>query len=135
MTSESNVIVRKMLHCEKCGEIFSTRFERCPKCKSRRFVGYTVVNPVARLPMEAILQVMGHLSWLLGTVVCLVLLWHTDSADFGQNMTFLFAGFGALLFCLFLSIALFGMGEMLQRTIRIQHRLRAMFDVYQNQSE
>lgn len=133
MKVQGDVIIRKMLHCEKCGEIFSKDFNRCPKCRSTRFSGYTVVNPVARLPIEAILRVMAHLMWMLGTAGCLALLWQTDSPDVDQNMLLLVAGFGTLGASVVISVALFGMSEMLYRIVRIQLRLRAMFEDQQAQ--
>lgn len=133
MKVQGDVIIRKMLHCEKCGEVFPSEFERCPKCKGTRFSGYTVVNPVARLPIESILRVMAHLTWMLGTAGCLALLWQTDSPDVDHNMLLLVAGFGVLVASVFISVTLFGMSEMLRRIVRIQLRLRAMFEDQQAQ--
>jgi len=128
MKDRNDVIVKKMQHCGKCGEVFSDNFERCPKCGSHDFVGYTVTNPVARLPMEAILRVMAHLMWILGTAICVAFLWSTDSEDADHNMLLMYMGFTALCVSIFISVTLFALGEMLKRIIRIQRRLRAMFD-------
>ncbi len=133
MQLSPNVIIKKRLHCEKCGEVFSDSFDRCPNCGSRNFVGYTVVNPISRLPMEAIVRFMGHLMWMLGVAVCVALLWHTDSPDEERNMLLLYLGFGTLFVSVFVSVTMFALGEMLKRIIRIQRRLRAMFEESQNQ--
>lgn len=133
MGPHANVIIKKRLRCEKCGEVFSDSFERCPNCGSSRFEGYTVVNPISRLPMEHIVRVMGHLMWLLGVTVCIALLWQTDSSDENRNMLYMYMGFGTLFVSVFVSVTLFAIGEILKRIIRIQRRLRAMFEDSQAQ--
>ncbi|MCK9239535.1 hypothetical protein [Desulfocurvus sp.] len=135
MKVQGNVIIRRMLQCEKCGEIFSKDFNRCPKCRSTRFSGYTVVNPVARLPIESILRVMAHLMWMFGTAACLFLLWQTDSPDTDRNLLLMLAGFAALGASVIVSVALFGMSEMMYRIVRIQLRLRAFFEDQQKQDK
>lgn len=123
-----DVIVRTVLQCEKCGETFSDSFEQCPKCGSRRFAGYSVTNPIARLPMESILRLCGHLLWLAGTVGCILFLWNTNTDDTVRNWWMCVAGFGLLGFSVIAAITLFAMGEMLKRIIRIQRRVRALMD-------
>jgi hypothetical protein len=135
MKVQGNVIIRHMLQCEKCGEIFPKDFNRCPKCKSTRFSGYTVVNPIARLPIESILRAMAHLMWMFGTAACLILLWQTDSPDVDRNLLLLAAAFGALAVSVVVSVALFGMSEMMYRIVRIQLRLRAFVEEQQNQGK
>lgn len=126
----SDVIIKTVLQCEKCGETFSDSFEQCPKCGSRRFVGYSVVNPIARLPMEAILRFCGHMLWITGTAACIAFLWNTDSPDTVRNWWFVAAGFGLLSLSVIGAITLFALGEMLKRIIRIQRRVRAIMDDY-----
>ncbi|WP_461211333.1 hypothetical protein [Desulfocurvus sp. DL9XJH121] len=130
---QSDFIVKTVLQCEKCGEVFSDSYEQCPKCGSRRFEGYTVVNPIARLPMESILRLCGHLLWIAGTVACILFLWNTNTPDTTRNWWFAVAGFGVLGLSVIMAIALFALGEMLKRIIRIQRRLRAIMDEYSSQ--
>jgi len=124
----TDVIIKTVLRCEKCGESFSESFEQCPKCGSRRFEGYTVVNPISRLPMEAILRFVAHVLWLSGTAICIGFLWNTDTPDTTHNWLMVIAGFGILGFSVVSAITLFALGEMLKRIIRIQRRVRAMMD-------
>lgn len=132
MSIDTDIIVRTRMQCGKCSETFPEDFERCPKCGSGDFVGYTVTNPIARLPMEAILRLVAHILWIAGTLACVALLWSTNSPDTERNLVYMFSGFGVLLVSIVLSIGLFGLGEMLKRTIRIQRRLRAMFEETQS---
>lgn len=133
MAASSDVIIKTVLRCEKCGESFSDSFEQCPKCGSRRFEGYTVVNPISRLPMESILRFVGHVLWIAGTVLCVGFLWNTNSDDTARNWMMAVAGFSVLGFSVITAITLFAMGEMLKRIIRIQRRLRALMDEHSSQ--
>ncbi|GAB6178444.1 hypothetical protein JCM16814_33350 [Desulfobaculum senezii] len=126
----TRTIVKKMFQCEVCGETFSKSYRECPKCGSEDFVGYKMVNPISRLPMEHILTVVAHLSWLLGTIGCITFLWQTDSPNDEINLLFILGGCGFLLFSLILSIALFGLAELIGRTIRIQRRVKAFVKNY-----
>lgn len=128
MKTKADVIIKTVLRCEKCGESFSNSFEKCPKCGSRSFEGYTVVNPISRLPMESILRFLSHMMWLMGTAACIVFLWNTDSADTTRNWWMVAAGFGVLWFSVISAVTLFALGEMLKRIIRVQRRVRAMMD-------
>jgi len=130
---KSDVIVKTVLRCEKCGESFSDSFEQCPKCGSRRFEGYTVVNPISRLPMESMLRFVGHVMWLMGTAVCFGFLWNTNTDDATRNWWMVVAGFGILGFSVVSAITLFALGEMLKRIIRVQRRVRAMMDDHSSQ--
>ncbi|NJB67277.1 hypothetical protein GGQ74_000917 [Desulfobaculum xiamenense] len=131
----TKLVVTKMLQCEVCGETFSRSYDQCPKCGSEDFTGYRMVNPIARLPMELILTVAAHLTWLLGSAGCIAFLWNTDTPDPHTNLLLAFAGFGFLLLSLILSIALFGIAELLGRTIRIQRRVKAFVEDYWSQSD
>lgn len=133
MCAQPTLVEKTVLQCDKCGEVFGDDYDQCPKCGSRRFLGYLMVNPVARLPMESILRFLAHLFWIMGTVVCVGFLWNTNTQDSTHNIFMMFAGFGVLAFSLIFSVALFAMGEMLKRIIRIQRRVRAILDEYQTQ--
>jgi len=116
---------RKMVQCERCHETFTADLERCPVCGSGELTGYKVQNPFSRLPMEKVLPATGHVIWVLGMIVCLALLWNTNTEDSTRNWFVALAGFGVLLFSMVMSVALFGLGELLKRVIRIQRRVRA----------
>ncbi len=120
----------KMRKCEKCGTVFKEGSERCPQCNSRRYVSYEMENPVSRLPMEALLNMAGHCIWILGVAACIALLWDTNSDDAELNWLMALAGFGALFLSLVLSVAMFGLGEILSRVIRVQRRVRAFTREY-----
>ena len=120
----------KMRKCEKCGTVFKEGVERCPECNSRRFVSYEMENPISRLPMEALLNVAGHCIWIIGVGVCIALLWDTNTGDDDTNWMLALAGFGALFLSLVLSVAMFGLGEILARVIRVQRRVRAFTKEY-----
>lgn len=126
----SRIVIKKMLQCEVCGETFSKSYDQCPKCGSEDFVGYKMINPISRLPMELILIVVAHATWFLGTIGCIVLLWQTNGPDMKTNLLLTVSGFGFLLFSLIMSIALFGIAELLGRTIRIQRRVKAFVKGY-----
>ena len=130
---QSDVIVKTVLQCEKCGETFSDSFEQCPKCGSRRFAGYSVVNPIARLPMESIVRFCGHMLWLAGTVGCILMLWNTNTHDPTRNWWMCAGAFGLLGFSVVGAVTLFAIGEMLTRIIRIQRRVRAIMDDHSSQ--
>lgn len=116
---------RKMVQCERCLETFSADLEICPVCGSDELTGYKVQNPFSRLPMEKVLPATGHVIWILGMIACLALLWNTNTEDSAHNWFVALAGFGVLLFSMVMSVALFGLGELLKRVIRIQRRVRA----------
>jgi len=123
---------RELVQCEKCEETFSADLEICPVCGSDEFTGYKVPNPFSRLPMERVLYATGHLIWMLGLAACVVLLWNTNSEDAAKNWLMAFSGFGVLLFSTVLSVAMFGLGELLKRVIRIQRRVRAFMQDHAN---
>ncbi|SKA73772.1 hypothetical protein [Desulfobaculum bizertense] len=126
----SRVVVTKMLQCEVCGETFSKSYGQCPKCGSEDFVGYKMLNPVARIPMEQVLIVVAHLSWILGTIACIAMLWSTGGEDQTFDLLMMFGGVATLIFSFILSVALFALGEILGRTIRIQRRVKAFVNNY-----
>lgn len=120
----------KVHKCVKCGTVLTDGGTRCPECNSRRVVSYEMENPMARLPMEALLNMAGHCIWILGVGVCIALLWKTNTDDDALNWLMALAGFGALFLGLVLSVAMFGLGEILSRLIRVQRRVRAFTREY-----
>lgn len=120
----------KVHKCVKCGAVLTHGGTRCPECNSRRVVSYEMENPMARLPMAALLNVAGHCIWILGVAACIALLWDTNSDDESRNWLMALAGFGALFVSLVLSVAMFGLGEILSRVIRVQRRVRAFTKEY-----
>ncbi len=120
----------KMRKCEKCGTVFKEGLDRCPQCNSRRVISYEMENPVSRLPMEAMLNMAGHCLWILGVCICIALLWDTNTDNADLNWLYALAGFGALFLGLVFSVAMFGLGEILSRLIRVQRRVRAFTKEY-----
>ncbi len=119
-----------MHKCEQCGASFAEELEQCPECESENVHQYEMANPFSRLPMEDILRVTAHAVWIFGVVACLMLFWNTDYPEDKMNYIMLFSGIGALAASLIFSIALFGLSESLRRMIRVQRRLRAFSEEY-----
>lgn len=123
-----------MRKCDECLTPYTDEHTICPGC-GKRLPGYDMENPVSRLPMENILRSAAHLLWILGVIGFLLALWNTDQKDESLNWLIAAGGGIFLLATVIASIALFGMGEMLRRVIRIQRRVRAFVEGYNNKPE
>ena len=122
--------VTQELQCAHCKTIFPDYLARCPECGSDEWTALVEVNPYARTPMESILKGCAHLLWMLGILGFFILAWRMDTENAETDRLYLFAAFATLAIGILLSTAFFGLSEIMRRVLRMQRRLKAFHEHY-----
>ncbi len=122
----------RILQCARCKALFADYLARCPECGSEDWSGLSEVNPYARLPLESILRLCGHLLWLVSVAAFLACLWQTGEGESVADWMAL--ALLALASGMLGSVAFFGMSEILRRLLRVQRRLKAFHEHYRELS-
>ncbi|MBR3881015.1 MAG: translation initiation factor IF-2 [Mailhella sp.] len=122
--------VRHELQCAHCKTVFPDYLARCPECGSEEWTALVEVNPYGRIPMESIVKGCGHLLWMIGLFGFFILVWQMDTPDAETNRLYLYSGIACLTVGIILSTAFSGLSEMMRRTLRIQRRLKAFHEHY-----
>ncbi len=118
------------LLCSNCKFVFSNYLTRCPECGSEEWIGYTEVNPYSRMPLENIIKSCGHALWIFGTLCALYFLWQTDNTNEEANMLSIYLAIVSIVMGLLLSVMYFSLGEIIQRLLRVQRRLKAFHETH-----
>lgn len=129
-THKSPSAITQELQCAHCRTIFPDYLARCPECGSDEWTALVEVNPYARIPMESILKGCAHLLWMLGILAFFLLAWQMDTNNPAIDRLYLFAAFGCLTISILLSTAFFGLSEIMRRVLRMQRRLKAFHEHY-----
>ncbi len=124
----------KQLLCSNCKFVFSNYLTRCPECGSEEWIGYTEVNPYSRMPLESIIKASGHALWIIGTLIAIYFLWQTDSDSDEANKISIYLAIVSLVFGVLMSVVYFSLGEIIQRLLRVQRRLRAFHETHLDSS-
>lgn len=122
--------IRQDLQCVHCKTVFPDYLARCPECGSDEWTALVEVNPYGRIPMESIVKGCGHLLWMIGLFGFFILTWQMDSPDAETNRLYLYSGIAVLAVGIILSTAFSGLSELMRRTLRIQRRLKAFHEHY-----
>lgn len=122
--------VQQELQCAHCKTLFPDYLARCPECGSDEWTALIEVNPYSRIPMESIVKCCGHLLWMLGLLGFFILVWQMDDPEPAVNRLYLYSGIAVLAVGIILSTAFSSLSELMRRTLRIQRRLKAFHEHY-----
>ena len=128
--SQPSIDVQQELQCAHCKTLFPDYLARCPECGSDEWTALVEVNPYSRIPMESIVKACGHLLWMIGLLGFFILVWQMDTPEPEANRLYLYSGIAFLAIGIILSTAFSSLSELMRRTLRIQRRLKAFHEHY-----